>query len=161
MATRRQVVSVAEGTALAFASRNNDVGGWWALGLLLAAVPPGDPDYQVDLLTGEATPVVLEPAIRELGAVWAAYLRWSLERHGVPLSFVRSAALTVRFDRAHEVPSWIPGGRDHPFRCSVTIEDDRSDVHERLAEGHCSRLDAFVDPDLRPRRAITRSRRPQ
>ena len=155
MSSRHHLTSVADGVARAFASRNNDVDGWWALGLLISAVPPGDPDYQIDLLTGEALPAPAQPDLRLLGSAWARYLRWSLQRHDVPIAAVRSAALVVRFDRQRRVGSWIPGGRDRPFRVTATIEDDRGHRHERVAEGHCASPDEFVDanPDLRPRRA--------
>lgn len=68
MSSRHHLTSVADGTARAFAERNNDVDGWWTLGLLLAAVPPGDPDYGVDLLTGEATPALDETVLAALGS---------------------------------------------------------------------------------------------
>ena len=129
-----------------------------ALGLLLAAVPPGDPDYRVDLLTGEAAPVVGQTELGALGDAWAQYLGWSLRRHGVPQGAVRSADLEVRFDRLEAVASWIPAGLDCEFTCTVTIQDDRGRRYERVVEGHCSRPDAFVDPNpyLRPRRSVSR-----
>jgi hypothetical protein len=82
-----------------------------------------------------------------------------LDRHRLSIGVVRSAVLTVRFDRTRDVASWIPGGHDNPFVCTVTIEDDRGRRHERVAEGHCARPDDFADPnpDLRPRRAIVTS----
>jgi len=157
MGSRRHLASVAEGVARAFAMRNNDVDGWWALGLLLAAVPPGDPDYRVDLLTGAAAPVVGNE-LGALGDAWARYLRWSLQRHGIQHGAVRSAELQVRFNRLDAVTSWIPGGRDYPFKCTVVIEDDRGRRYQRAVEGHCSRPDDFVDPNpnLRPRRSVSR-----
>lgn len=123
MTSRRTLASVAEGLARSFAPRNNDVEGWWALGLLLAAVPAADPEYRVDLLTGDATPALERTELSTLGDAWARYLRWSVDRHGVPIAAVRSATLTVRFDRSHVVASLFPGGPDYSFVCSVTIED--------------------------------------
>jgi hypothetical protein len=155
MTSRRLLTSVAEGLARSFASRNNDVEGWWALGLLLAAVPPADPDYRVDLLSGQATPALEGSELSELGDAWARYLRWSIQRHGLTIDAVRDATLTVRFDRSSEVKSPFPGGPDRSFVCIVTIEDDRGRRHERLVVGHCGRLSDFVDPSpyLRPRRS--------
>jgi hypothetical protein len=155
MTSRRALASVADGTVRAFTSRNYDVDGWWALGLLLAAVPPADPDFRADLLTGDATSALQQTELSTLGGAWTRYLPWSVERHGVPIALVRSATLTVRFDRADDVASPFPGGPDHSFVCSVSIEDDRGRLHERLAAGHCGRLSDFVDanPDLRPRRS--------
>ena len=100
MSSRRHLASVADGTARAFASRNNDVDGWWALGLLLDAVPPDDPDYQIDLVAGRATPET-SMGLGSLGDAWGRYLRWSLDRHRLPIGVVRSAVLTLNsIDRA-------------------------------------------------------------
>jgi len=125
MGSRRLLRSVADGTARAFASRNNDVEGWWAPGLLLEAVPHGDPDYRLDLLAGTATP---EPpgALRDLAPAWAGDFAWSLGRHDLAPEVVKSAALTLRFDRGQLVRSHLydPHGipMDHPFECRVEIE---------------------------------------
>jgi len=153
MVSRRHVASVADGIARSFASRNNDIEGWWALGLLLTNVGPGEPDYRIDLLTGDPTPPSIGPELGALGPAWARYLRWSLERHGLQFTALRSAVLSVRFDRSKEVKSWIPGARDRPFECTVTIEDDRGRRHERSVFGHCSRPGDFTNPNpyMRPR----------
>ncbi len=165
MASRRLLTSVAVGTAGVFVSRNNDVDGWWALGLLLETLPAGDPDYRVDLLAGDATP---RPAERQLGALGRAsadYFAWSLGRHGVPTAFVRSATLTLRFDRASRVRShlWEPTGRllDHAFVCRVEVEDDRGRVSVGEVRGHCGRRVDFTDPNrlAQPQRSVSRGLR--
>jgi hypothetical protein len=155
MASRRLLLSVADGTARAFANRGNDVDGWWALGLLLAATKPTDPDYRLDLLTGETTPPTITPALDQLGPAWARYFAWTLVRHGVPAARVRNAELTVRYNRGDAVTSWIPGNSDRPFACTVSIRDDQGRGYERTIAGHCSRLSDFTnpDPEMRPRRS--------
>lgn len=139
MSSRRHLKSVADGVVRAFAGRNNDVDGWWAPGLILAAVPPGDPDYSVDLLTGAGTPTLEGTLLEDLGQAWARYLAWSFARHGLSESVVRSARLILRFEHADDVPSWVLGHRDQPFWCTVTIEDDRGRRCQSVAESHCSR----------------------
>ncbi len=42
-----------------FASRNNVVDGSWAIGLILAELPP-DHEYRIDLVSGEAVPGMKE-----------------------------------------------------------------------------------------------------
>jgi hypothetical protein len=158
MTSRDRLTSVCYGTATAFASRNNDVDGWWALGLLLAALPPMDP-YRLDLLSGDAVPDLKEPGLNQLGSAWATYFRWSVRRHSLPIERVRSAELVVGFDQAHDVPSWIPGGRDRQFECTVTVADDAGHAYSRTATGHCSRPTDFDDgepPGWRPRRSSHR-----
>jgi hypothetical protein len=55
MGQSRRLASVADGTARAFAGRNNDLDGWWAAGLLLEALPNGV-YYMLDLLAGSSEP---------------------------------------------------------------------------------------------------------
>lgn len=165
MAARRRLASVAVSTARVFASRNNDVDGWWALGLLLEWLPAGDPDYRVDLLTGVTTPRPAEQHLGALGPAMAAYFAWSLGRHRVSTAFVRSATLTLRFDRESRVRShlWEPTGRplDHAFVCRVEVEDDRGRVSVGEVRGHCGRPADFTDPSplAQPRRSVSRGLR--
>jgi hypothetical protein len=154
MSNHRFLASVADGTARAFIGRNNDVGGWWALGLLLDALPT-DSDFTVDLITGTAAPALANPDLAHVGPAWATYFRWSLGRHGVPEATVRAAVLTVRFDRSRSVPSWLPDRSDCPFLCAVRIEDVAGREFERLASGHCSPQSDFrwALPPRRPMRS--------
>lgn len=153
MGTRRALASVADGTVGSFVARTNDVGHYWALGILLQDSPPGDPDVVIDLITGRMTPPLEGSEAAPLGDAWARYLRWSLAKHGLPFGSVGSAVLTVDFDRTVEVDSWIPGGRDNPFVCTVAIKDDRGRRYEKSREGHCAPPGQFQDPNqyLRPR----------
>jgi hypothetical protein len=155
MTSRRRLTSVADGTARAFANRGNDVDGWWALSLLLEATTPADPDFSIDLLTGMTVPHELPDNLLQLGPAWARYLSWSLGRHRVARTRVALAHLALRFERAVAVPSHISGGTDHPFSCTVTIEDDLGRLHESTIAGHCARRGDFTEPNpyLRPRRS--------
>lgn len=147
MGTRRLLASVAEGTARAFASRNNDIDGWWALGLLLDATPPATPDYVIDLLTGGARPTGLPGSLDALGPAWATYFEWNTERHRIHRSWLRSAELTIEFNRDVPVKSWLPSGSDRELTCSVRIVDDRERVWRRAVQGHAGRLSDFTDPN--------------
>ena len=155
MASRRALLGVADGTASAFANRDNDVDGWWALGLLLAETEPAEPDYSLDLLTGETRPESLTPALDELGPAWARYFGWTLARQGVPSGRVATALLTVHFRRDEAVYAWYPGIWNRPFECTVTILDDRGRRYQRTVAGQCTRLDEFGNPNhwLRPMRS--------
>ena len=155
MASRRVLAGVAHGTANAFANRDNDVDGWWALGLLLAETEPAEPDYSLDLLTGKTQPESLTPALDELGPAWARYFGWTIARHGVPSDRVATAQLTVQFRRDEAVYAIYPGIWNRPFECTVTILDDRGRKYQRTVVGQCTRLGEFGNPNhwLRPRRS--------
>lgn len=157
MASRRVLVSVAEGVARAFANRDNDVEGWWAPALLLDATAPADPAYRVDLMTGDTFPTSLTPELDELGPAWARYFAWTLARHGVPPDRVATADLTIRFEHG-SVRSRL-GRMDWPFVSTVRIRDDRGRDYERSAISHCSRLSDF-DPSEPPGARPSRSAGP-
>ena len=145
MASRRHLTSVAEGVARAFAGRNNDVDGWWALGVLLAAVPADNPTVEIDLVSGETSPEFANEVsgLRLLPATWSGYFRWSVEHHGLSFGVVRAARLAVRFDLGDPRQSTFE--RDtYPFTCTVTIEDDRGHRRERSVEGRCFSHDPGV-----------------
>jgi hypothetical protein len=159
MASRRVLVSVADGVARAFSSRNNDVEGWWVPALLLDATAPADPAYRLDLLTGRTIPTTLTAALDDLGPAWARYFSWTLARHGVPPDRVTTADLIVRFGH-DELAPWLLLGRTHrPFDCTVRIRDDRGRIYERGAISYCSRLSDF-DQSLPPAGRPTRSAPP-
>jgi hypothetical protein len=143
MASRRVLASVADSIAWIFVSRNNDVDGWWAPGLLIDVVAPADPAYTLDLLTGETVPKTISPTLDQLGPAWARYFAWSLGRFGMQTNSVASATLMVRFLYGVSVPSWRFGRTDTPFLCTVTITDDRGRRHQRIASSHCTPLSAF------------------
>jgi hypothetical protein len=147
MASRRKLTSVANGIANAFAHRVNDVDGWWVPGLLLREMRRASPDSSIDLLTGNATPDDLPNGLADLGPAWARYFTWTLGRHGIPSGRVLAARLAFSFDRDVEVYSYLPDKSDHPFSCSVRIEDDHGRIHERTVLGHCSRPEEFTDPN--------------
>lgn len=139
----RRLASVADGTARAFSSRNNDVDGWWALGLLLAQAPPSG-EVTLDLIAGVVHPEATDPMLAALGPAWGRYLSWTLDRHGLSPGSVKFAGLSLRFDLSTQVPSWIDGARDHPFLCTVTIEDDGGHLYKRQTAGHCARPRDFA-----------------
>jgi hypothetical protein len=143
MVSRRVLASIADGVAAVFLSRNNDVDGWWAPGLLIDAAAPADPAYSVDLLTGATVPATITSALDQLGPALARYFAWSLDRSGLPAARVASASLKVRFLYEESVPSWRFGRTDRPFACTVTITDDHGRAYQRQAFSHCTPLSAF------------------
>jgi hypothetical protein len=159
MASRRVLASVADGVARAFTSRDNDVDGWQAVGLLMDAGAPADPAYELDLLTGKTTPRNLTSALDELGPAWARYFAWTLARHGVPPDRIATATLTLRFEYAPWPPSVRPGGDRRPFVCNVLIRDDRGRDYERSEAGTVSRPRDF-DPSEPPAGKLRRSSPP-
>ena len=158
MASRRLLTSVANGTAAAFGSRNNDVDGWWAPGLLLDALDEKADDYRVDLITGTSLPP-LEDELHDLGSAWARYFRWSLDRHGIRPDIVREGTLSLSFDRTRRTRSGFPGADEVPFQITVALTDDRGRQYAATVNSSCGRLEDFRDPNpyQRPMRSTSRT----
>jgi hypothetical protein len=156
MTSRRLLTSVANGIAAAFESRNNDVDGWWAPGLLLGALD--DEDYQIDLRSGEASPRMRDE-LGQLGSAWARYFRWSLERHGLREELVREATLSLSFDRTETKKSRFPDAVEVPLHVSVSLRDDRGRLYTATVDSSCGRLEDFRNPNpyRRPMRSVSRS----
>jgi hypothetical protein len=84
VASRSHLKSVAEGVARKFVSRNNDVDGWWAMGLLAGVIPQGDA-FELDLLAGKSKPSFdgLDSGLRWLSSMWMTYFQRSNAQHGL------------------------------------------------------------------------------
>lgn len=143
MTSRRLLKSVAQGIAHVFASRNNDADGWWVPGLLLEELPPADPDLRMDLFDGTTVPTLTSSVLGSIGAGFARYLSWSVERHGIPKGVVASAQLELRFDRTAVVQSSVHPGEDHRFSCIVKVRDDRGREYLGVSTGQCSTRQAL------------------
>lgn len=129
MGKRDQLRAVAHGTASAFASRNNDLGGYWAIGKLCRhAVESGTLVISFDLLEREVTPEWRDAdAICARGATRFAV---HVERLGLPLSAIRGAVVDLRFEPSDD-PSLVR------YRCAARIVDDRERAHEAVVCGVC------------------------
>ena len=121
---RGSLKNVVAGVLGSFVSRNNDVGGYWAIGLLYAlARSAAAPDLVVDLMTGSMVPAAVE--FESMVGRYRADLEKRLTACGVELRHVAKAEVRITFDAAVE-----PGYRGSslpasPFRCEVQLTDDR------------------------------------
>lgn len=128
VARRRELVSVADGVASWFCSRNNDFQGAWLPGVMYAQVQPeASPIVVIDLMDATGS---------DLAGVLAARTRRRLVRHrqriGLPRRAVQSAALRVEFEPrvangdgiTRHVPPSMRGADSWWFTVTVTIIDD-------------------------------------
>ena len=88
MARRREIKSVLHGFLGTFGSRNSDHEGYWMFGLVIS-----DLDEQtIDLLVGDQD----EKPAAILARVARSMFRQQMEKHGLPISVLRSAHLELR-----------------------------------------------------------------
>jgi hypothetical protein len=129
----RELESVVRGVVASFVSRNNDVDGWWAVGLLLAAVDPTDPSLTIDLMTGDSAPDLSGDGsgLQFLAKTWAATFARLVESQGVRHA-PTSALLRVLY-----VPMNLRKGELYGFRCEVDVRDHRGRQFLAVKGGFC------------------------
>jgi hypothetical protein len=131
MARRRELRGVAFGLLGSFVSRNNDLGGYWALGRLYKhAVETGAANVCADLLDLTITPPSGD--FRAMAVHFQRMLGAQLSARRLPLDWVRAATICVEFGRAKSL--YAPGD---VFGVVATITDDNGREHRATASGAC------------------------
>lgn len=118
MKSRSLLQGIAHSLAETFISRNNDIDGYWGIGMLYAeALRHASQRTAMDLLRGPVAPA--GPSARSACAHYAADLAARLERCGNPA--VAAAVITLEFGtfgRCKAPPRLSYGS---PFVCTVTL----------------------------------------
>jgi hypothetical protein len=122
MPRRRKINGIVEGLLGSFVSRNNDIGGYWAIGKLYEHARNNQvQNIIINLATGEIQPDGLEfcPMVQE----YSARLTDRLAYFATSKESITVARITLAFDAAvidSRPPSSLPG---QPFRCTVEVVD--------------------------------------
>lgn len=142
---RKELKSYCSGLLQSFVSRNADVDGYWAMGKLYAYAKRVDSlTIRLNLLDGSIEPSV-SPSFWQFGvhdftALATRYLtmlRSTMARRGAPDQWLQHAVITIEFESPHAVSTVVPIGPSKPYRCTLTLIDDLSKVHECYVDGLC------------------------
>lgn len=133
MAARKQLKGVAAGTATCFASRNVEIGGYWAVGILCRyAAEQGAKVLVIDVIGG-ATPQRLP----EL----ASRARARIERHlaalSLPASIVQSARVVLTWEMTESPPPRVQSAASTHYLCRAVLVDDRGREFVGETAGWC------------------------
>jgi hypothetical protein len=131
MPRRRELRGVAFGLLGAFVSRNNDLGGYWALGKLYKhARASNTREVRVDILRAAITPP--NPEFKDMVERFRQKLAGHLAALKLPNEWLKCAAVTVSFcgEEGADTP-------EDPFECIVTLTDDLGHVHQARDSGVC------------------------
>jgi hypothetical protein len=137
MPRRRELRGVAQGLLGAFVSRNNDVGGYWALGKLYKhAKATSANEVRVDLVKS----TIMPPNAQFAGMIESFHqmLASQLTARALSSDWLTAAEIDVRFTGQKDAKQ--PG---ETFDCSVTLTDDRGRPHQARAYGACWVHSAF------------------
>lgn len=131
MPRRRELRGVAAGLLGSFVSRNNDVGGYWALGKLYTHARASKvQDVSVDLVTKAIDPP--DDEFREMIAHFQQMLAEQVTARSLPSDWVKAATIAVTFSGAasNQWPADV-------FRCRVIITDDAGRAYRAEHDGAC------------------------
>lgn len=133
---RRELLDVAAAVAGSFVSRNNDVNGYWGLGLLRSyADRNGLRSLRFDLLEGDPEPKSDPPAL--VADAYRRVLARQLTIRRIARGIVTKAEVLLTFDPdTPNTPSASTYGA--PFSCTVRLTDHRGREFERIRIGCCS-----------------------
>jgi hypothetical protein len=136
MPSRKQWTDLVAAISGSFVSRNNDVDGYWALGLLRAqAGSMGASDLRLNLLRGTVSPHC-EAGVRVARTYQHVLLHQLAVRRMAP-ERIAEATVVLSFrceDRG--MSSYTTYGE--PFQCAVSLEDDRGRMHNRNIVARCA-----------------------
>lgn len=138
MARRRELKNIANGVLSSFNSRNNDVDGYWGIGMLcLFAKNHEMSEVRFDLMRRESS--AAPSPIGPLAAHYREKLDHLLEIRGLPSTWIKSAKLSVCFDAPFEHKfnyfGSALGGK--PYMCTLEIIDDLGRKHGARTGGNC------------------------
>lgn len=146
MGRRSNLKDVAYGLLSSFISRNNSVGGYWALGKLsLIARQQGATTLFIDLLCTPDEP--LAPEVAEVRAYYASWLRRALKHHALRDGILVRANVRLEFEREDlRAIARAHGYRDYPpFLCQVHLLDDHAAEYVYEAVGACHPHDPALE----------------
>jgi hypothetical protein len=161
VATRRQFKDVTAGVLGSFVGRNNEIDGYWAIGMLCRELAErGETGVALDLIepNGDAT------AIR-----WSERLAAEVKRRKMDRSWLTGASLHLTFsehgwiDTTPRKRSWWrrrPAAERLPvydFRAELQLEDDQGTRYDGARTGWCWPHDPLIEAhtwDGRRRRMV-------
>lgn len=140
MIARRKFNHTAAGLLNKFVSRNNDIDGYWGLGVLYMEARASANRVAFDLLDEAAQPA--SPVCISVVRTWAAYLRMALARHGLTSHALAAATVSIEFDLVlPKRPLYIPYG--DPFECVAHLQAADGREFTRRRTGYCLPNDQF------------------
>ena len=125
---------IAAGVLASFVGRNNDVGGYWALGVLYREAASNGNTVALDLLAPDtAAP---SPAAASAARHYAQFLHGALQRQGLAADTLAQARIAVAFNTTAPAHVHYTSVGDI-FACSITLAGTHGSIAERTVYGRC------------------------
>ena len=126
-----------------FVSRNNDIEGYWGLGMLRSfADSTGVQQLTIDLLQTNTEPPVIESCKQH----HRAWLRETLAKKNISIESLFTAQIKVSFFSTFDsFPDLVKDTRGLPFECFVEIRVGKGTTSNATKLGVCSPNDPQVE----------------
>ena len=137
MSRRSELWHVARGVLTSFVSRNNDIDGYWGIGVLAKlAQQRGCLQLELHLLPeGGATK---ETSVSRAASKYSAFFISQLSKLRVPTEWLASATITFRFPAHDASPCYArTHAKEQPFECILSVTDNRAVRHSFAWSGWC------------------------
>ncbi len=133
---KRLLKNIASGLLGTFVSRNNDIDGYWALGILRLIAEKKEL-YQIDLNLIESDSK--NRYIKYCEKNYSDWLQKTLERYDLSLPSLLSAKIYLRFENSFDTyPNLIKDTRGLPYVCTVELGDTTGKLYTVVKVGVCS-----------------------
>ena len=138
MATRRALKGVSAGLVGSFMSRNNDVEGYWGMGVLLrCASEHGLHELTIDLLDAAANPLAENEPPKIVARRYGEMLKAHLQNAAIDPTKISRARIEVRFGTSGDLPMPPLATWGLPFVCVAVIVDDHGRTWSSSKAGVC------------------------
>ena len=118
-----------------FNSRNNDLGGYWAMGVLYKhALKNNALAVSLDLLGGQITPA--SKACEQVAQVYRTRLKRHLRKRAVPVEWIQSTVVNISFKDSTGAKPFRSACGD-PYVCDVVIKCVSGCVKSSRRTGYC------------------------
>ncbi|WP_392552951.1 hypothetical protein RHO14_03535 [Orbus wheelerorum] len=137
MARRREFFDIAHGISSSFNSRNNDLQGYWAIGILYKYLSTNNITSIVfDILNNTST--LNTEKFPQIISRYSALLYYLLGVKNINYNWVKSATIKIDFNQYNKTyhdQIFYPIG--DPYTITMTLIDDRGKIFEANSYGKC------------------------
>lgn len=140
MPRRKELVDVIRGLTSSFDSRNNDVQGYWALGVLYYFAKTNHIClFKFDLLNQTIQPSI--SYFQQITSTYHSNLQRLINAKNINSQWLKSVSITIEFDNYSKQHNHIKYPVGDPYVIIGKIIDDRGKIFESTIYGKCQSHD--------------------
>jgi len=134
MPRSRNLKGIAAGLESSFVSRNNDISGYWGIGVLCRDALTSGGTVKLDLIQRSASPAT--PSSAFATSSYTRLLETMLGNAGFSGADLAAASITLQFGTSGNLPSPL-GMPGEPFLCTVALTDRKGHKYSVSSAGRC------------------------